>query len=306
MSNIRVIPRLDIKGHCVVKGIQFDGFRVLGTAEMFAEAYYANGADEIIYQDTVASLYQRDVDLDVVRAVARKVAIPLTVAGGIKSTANIRSILRAGADKVAINTAAVAEPKLLRDAVKMFGSQCIVSSIEAHRRPLGKLEVWTDFGRQSTGIDAFEWAKRVVDEGVGEIMLTSIDREGSGRGYDLEMISLFATALPVPIIACGGAGTVADVVNAAKLGSADAVSASSIFHHFYSDAQHAGVSLRGRYELRLESELDSGNVDFLQKGYGGLRDIQVTPSSIPGVKRAMREAGLSVRIEATGGEYAVS
>jgi len=300
MTNIRIIPRLDIKGPNVVKGIQFDGFRVLGSAEMFAEIYYSEGADEVIFQDTVASLYQRDVDLEVVKRVARKLSIPLTVAGGIRTTDNIRNVLRAGADKVAINTGAVANPNFLQEAVKMYGSQCIVSSIEAHRHPNGTFELWTDYGRQPTGIDAYEWAKKVVELGVGEIMLTSIDREGSGRGYDVEMVSRFATTLPVPIIACGGAGSKDDFVAVAKQGSADAVSASSVFHHFYANAGHEAVSLQGRYKLRMGAELDSGNVDFLQQGYGGFTKLLVKPTSILEAKTVMRGARLMVRIQSNG------
>lgn len=297
MSNIRIIPRLDIKGPNVVKGVQFEGFRVLGSAEMFAERYYSAGADEIIFQDTVASLYNREVDLEVVKKVARKLSIPLTVAGGIKTTNNIRDILRAGADKVAINTGAVADSTLLQHAVKMFGSQCIVSSIEAHRHPNGAFELWTDYGRQPTGIDANEWAKKVVELGAGEIMLTSIDREGSGRGYDVDMVSRFATTLPVPIIACGGASSMDDFIVVAKQGSADAVSASSVFHYFYADRRNEAVSLKGRYQLRMGAELDTGNVDFLLRGYGGFAEIQVRPTSILEAKTAMRKAGLMVRIK---------
>jgi cyclase len=295
MSNVRVIPRLDIKGPNVVKGIQFDGFRVLGTAEMFAEIYQEAGADEIIYQDTVASLYQREVQLDVVKRVARKLWVPLTVAGGIRSTSDIREVLRAGADKVAINTGAVADPAFLRQAVRMFGSQCIVSSIEAHRHPDGTFELWTDYGRQPTGLNAYAWAQRVVELGVGEIMLTSIDREGTGRGYDVELVSHFATTLPVPIIACGGAGSKRDLATIAKLGFADAVSAASVFHHFYADANHAAVALEGRYNLRMGAEVDTGNVDFLHHGFGGFDKLRVEPTSIADAKMEMNNQGVEVR-----------
>lgn len=297
MGNVRLIPRLDIKGPNVVKGIQFDGFRVLGTAEMFAEFYYAAGADEIIYQDTVASLYQRPIQLDIVRKTASKLFVPLTVAGGIRTVSDIREILRAGADKVAINTGAVLNPELLGEAVKMFGSQCIVASIETHKNPDGKYEVWTDYGRQPTGIEAYEWAKRVVDLGVGEIMLTSIDREGTGRGYDLDLISRFSKTLPVPVIACGGAGSSDDLVAAAKDAGADAVSAASVFHHHYLRVSDESVALKNRYEHRMGKELDTGNVDFLHLGYGGFREIQVKPTSIEGAKKAMLERGLMIRFE---------
>ena len=299
MSNIRLIPRLDIKGPNVVKGIQFDGFRVLGTAEMFAEIYYNEGADEIIYQDTVASLYQREICLDIVKRTAAKIFVPLTVAGGIRSTDDIREILRAGADKVAINTGAVANPELLRKAVQMFGSQCIVASLEVYRQKDDSLEIWTDYGRQPTGLKALQWAEQVVDLGVGEILLTSINNEGTGRGFDTKLISQFSH-LPIPVIACGGAGSAKDIVDAVKIGGADAVSAASIFHHCYLNPQHPDMKIEGRYRSRNGEEVDTGNVDFLHFGYGGFKDIMVTPTSIGAAKQAMKEAGLMVRVPVKG------
>ena len=230
---IRVIPRLDIKGPNLIKGIQFDGHRVLGTAEQFAELYYREGADELIYQDTVASLYRRNGLLDIIQRTARNIFIPLTVAGGIRSIDNIREMLRAGADKVAINTAATQDPGLLSKAAKTFGSQCIVSSIEAYRNDNGTYTVWVDYGRERTQLDAIEWAKHVVDLGVGEILLTSINREGMGSGYDIDLIEKISSMVPIPVIACGGAGSKDDFPKAVKAGGADAVAAASIFHYNY-------------------------------------------------------------------------
>jgi len=230
---VRVLARLDIKGPNLIKGIQFDGHRVLGTAEEFAEIYYREGADELIYQDAVASLYRRNSLLEVVRETARKIFIPLTVAGGIRSIEDIRSLLRAGADKVAINTAATENPKLLHDAARIFGSQCIVSSIEAYRKDDGRYQVWVDYGREVTGLDAIEWAKRVEDLGVGEILLTAIRNEGMGQGFDLELTERISTSVSVPVIACGGAGRPEDFAQVVKAGCADAVAAASVFHYKY-------------------------------------------------------------------------
>lgn len=293
-GTLRVIPRLDIKGPNVVKGIQFDGFRVLGPPEYFAERYYQDGADELIFQDTVASLYRRNSVIPIVKKTAERVFIPITVAGGLRTVDDIREILRAGADKVAINTAAVEHPELITRAVQMFGSQCIVSSIEVHRTGPGKYELWTDYGRQVTGIDAFEWAQRVVELGVGEIMLTSIDREGTGRGYDLELVRKFAAALPVPVIACGGAGSPADLVRAAREGEADAVSAASIFHYHYAKRMES-AELAERYGLRMGAHEDTGNYDFIHSGYGGYQAIPVKPASLLDAKRALAAAGVRTR-----------
>jgi cyclase len=296
-STVRVIPRLDIKGPNLIKGIQFDGHRVLGTAEQFADYYYRAGADELIYQDTVASLYRRSSLLDIVSRTAARIFIPLTVAGGIRSVADVRSMLRAGADKVAINTAAVENPDLLRQAAGAFGSQCVVGSIEAFRRPHGRYEVWVDYGREPTGLDAYDWAKRVVDLGVGEILLTSINRDGMGTGFDLELVAQISDAVPVPVIACGGAGRASHFVAAVTDGHADAVAAASVFHY-----QHAVPVDRPfmSYEdarLRMGAHIDSGNIDFLNHGYGGQRAIPVTPASIAEVKQAMVEADIPVRTQ---------
>lgn len=290
-ATVRVIPRLDIKGPNLIKGIQFDGHRVLGTADDFAEHYYHAGADELIYQDTVASLYRRNSLLDMVSRAAARIFIPLTVAGGIRSVEDVRALLRAGADKVAINTAAIERPELLREIVASFGSQCVVSSIEAFRRPHGRYEVWVDYGRQPTGVDAFDWARRVVDLGVGEILLTSINRDGMGRGYDAELIAQISRAVPVPVIASGGAGKASDFGDAVAVGHADAVAAASVFHYHYA-VPDGGAGI-GR--LRMGEHLDIGNSDFLNRGYGGQRAIPVTPCSIDDAKAALLAAGASVR-----------
>lgn len=300
-KNIRIIPRLDIKGPNVIKGIQFEGHRVLGTPEVLAAKYYLEGADELIFQDTVASLYRRNSVIEVIQKTASQVFIPITVAGGIRSTEDMREILRAGADKVAINTAALENPMLLRDGARMFGSQCIMVSLEVRRLDSGSYELFTDYGRQPTGKDAFEWAKRAVDLGVGEILITSVDREGRGRGFDLELVQKFSNALPVPVIACGGAGDASDVNSAIQSG-ADAVSCASIFHYYYTLAmQKDSAKERERYKLRFGAGIDTGNLDFIAEGYGSRRDIPVKPMAIPALKKYLLEQGVNVRYRAEGG-----
>lgn len=295
-NTIRVIARLDIKGPNLIKGLQFDGYRVLGTAEEFAEVYYREGADELIYQDAVASLYRRNSLLDIVRRTAEKVFIPLTVAGGIRSIEDVRQLLRAGADKVAINTAAVENPKLLTDAAKVFGSQCIVSSIEFYRHDDGRCRVWVDYGRQATGLDAVEWARRVEQCGVGEIMLTSIRNDGMGRGYDLELVQKISSLVSVPVIACGGAAGTADFSRAIVEGGADAVAAASVFHYRYARPKTGKATMQfSEKKLRMGAQIDSGNIDFLNEGYGGMRYLMVEPCSIAEAKSAMRKSGLRVR-----------
>ncbi len=300
MENIRVIPRLDIKGPNLIKGIQFDGYRVLGTAEQFAERYYTEGADELIYQDAVASLYRRNSLLEIIRRTAEKIFIPLTVAGGIRSIEDIREILRAGADKVAINTAATENPRLLYDAVKTFGSQCIVSSIEAYRKDDGKYQVWIDYGREVTKLDAIEWARQVIELGVGEILLTSINREGMGTGYDVELVHKISSMAPVPVIACGGAGKKDDFSRVVKEGCADAVAAASVFHYYYVIPVDKPFMSYSEARLRMGEHIDSGNIDFLNHGYGAQRAVTVESASIEDVKSNMLANGIAVRPTTSG------
>ncbi|NQT06202.1 MAG: imidazole glycerol phosphate synthase subunit HisF [Candidatus Omnitrophica bacterium] len=231
MAYIRVIPRLDIKGPNLVKGIHMEGLRVLGKPEYFARHYYENGADELIYMDVVASLYGRNNLLGIVERTAKEIFIPLTVGGGLRNIDDIKAVLRAGADKVSINTAAMQDPELIRRASKRFGSSTIVISIEAIRKPDGGYEAYTDNGRESTGVDAMEWAVRAAELGAGEIVITSIDREGTGKGLDLELTRKIAESVSIPVIACGGAGNKEDIKDVITQGRADAVSVASILHY---------------------------------------------------------------------------
>lgn len=231
MSNMRIIPRLDIKGPNLIKGIRLEGLRVMGDPQEFALRYYEEGADELVYIDIVASLYARNNLSDIIRRAADRVFIPITVGGGIRSVDDAKHILRSGADKVAINTAAIARPELISEVSRKFGSQAMVLSIEAKQIAPGKWEAYTDNGRERTGLDVIEWVTRGVELGAGEILLTSVDREGTRRGYDIDLIRQVSQAVPVPVIASGGMGTIEHMVEAATAGLADAVAMADVLHY---------------------------------------------------------------------------
>ena len=232
---VRVIPCLDVDAGRVVKGVNFTRLRDAGDPVALATAYDAEGADELTFLDVTASSSDRETTYQVVRHTAECVFIPLTVGGGIREVSDVDRLLRAGADKVSINTAAVARPELLGEASRRFGAQCIVLSVDARRVPEGSaptssgFEVTTHGGRRGTGIDAVEWAERGQELGVGEILLNSMDADGTKAGFDLEMIRAVRKVVDVPVVASGGAGTVADFPPAVAAG-ADAVLAASVFH----------------------------------------------------------------------------
>ena len=230
MKNIRIIPRLDIKGPNVIKGVHTEGLRIVGDPKKLAAEYYQQGADEIIYMDIVASLYQRNLDFDQLKSVSDNIFIPFTVGGGIRSINDINNALRSGADKVAINTYAVKNPEFLSEAAKKFGAQCIVLSVEAKKIAENKWEAYTDGGRERTGLDAVSWIKKGIELGVGEILITSIDQDGTYNGYDMDLIKAVTDFAPIPVIVHGGAGSPETILEAIKDGKADAISASSIFH----------------------------------------------------------------------------
>ncbi len=230
----RVIPCLDVDAGRVVKGVNFAGLRDAGDPVVLAAAYDAQGADELVFLDITASSGGRETTCEVVRRTAEQVFIPLTVGGGVRSTGDVDRLLRAGADKVSLNTAAVARPELLAEAAQRFGSQCVVLSVDARRAPGAAglpsgFEVTTHGGRRGTGIDAVAWAARAVGLGAGEILLNSMDADGTKSGFDLEMIRAVRAAVTVPVIASGGAGELAHFAPAVGAG-ADAVLAASVFH----------------------------------------------------------------------------
>ncbi len=255
MLNKRIIARLDIKGPNLVKGIHLEGLRVLGKPESFARYYYEAGADEMMYVDIVASLYNRNSLHDIVTKTAREIFIPLTVAGGIRTLDDIRDILRAGADKVSLNTAAIKRPEIIKEASRKFGSSTIVVTIEAIKQPDGCYLAYTDNGREFTGIEVLRWAAMVEELGAGEIVITSVDREGTGLGFDLELTKMVAEAVSIPVIAHGGAGCIEDVKLVINEGKADAVAIASMLHYEFINKN----GIAGDYKKE-------GNIEFLKSG----------------------------------------
>jgi cyclase len=229
--NIRLIPRLDIKGENLIKGVHLEGLRVIGPPNEYALKYYESGADELIYIDTVASLYGRNNLLHIVEKAARNIFIPITVGGGINTVDDAMQILRAGADKVAINTGAIANPEIINQLANHLGSQCIVLSIQVIKNKMGTWMAYTDNGREPTGLDAIEWAARAVELGAGEILITSVDQEGTEKGFDLELVKSITDRVEIPVIASGGLGTTQDFINTVREGHADAIAVASALHY---------------------------------------------------------------------------
>lgn len=230
MLKVRIIPCLDVKDGRVVKGVNFEGLRDAGDPVEQAILYDKAGADELCFLDITASHENRGTILDVVRRTAEVCFMPLTVGGGVRTLDDIRALLLAGADKVSVNTAAVSRPEFIKEAAEKFGSQCIVAAIDAKKGEKGNYEIFTHGGRQPTGIDAVEHARKLVGYGAGEVLLTSMDRDGVKSGYDLELTRAVSDAVPVPVIASGGVGNVQDLVDGVTKGHASAVLAASIFH----------------------------------------------------------------------------
>ena len=229
-ANVRVIPCLDVADGRVVKGINFVDLVDAGDPVEIARAYDAAGADELCFLDIAATHENRGTLIDVVSRTAEACFMPLTVGGGVRSAEDVRALLLAGADKVSVNSAAVANPELVRELALRFGDQCIVVAIDAKRVAPGRWEIFTHGGRRATGIDAIEFARQVASLGAGEILLTSMDRDGTRRGFDLELVRQVSDAVPVPVIASGGVGHLDDLVDGVRLGGASAVLAASIFH----------------------------------------------------------------------------
>ncbi len=279
--NIRVIPRLDIKGPNLVKGIHLEGLRVLGKPRRFARFYYENGADELIYMDVVASLYGRNSLTHIVEETSKEIFIPLTVGGGLRTLDDIHSVLQAGADKVSLNTAAIGRPELVTEASRRFGSSTIVVSIEAKKQPDGTYQAFTDNGRVRTGVEVFGWARRVEALGAGEILLTSIDNEGTGRGFDLELTRRVAGSVSIPVIACGGAGSPEHVLEVIEKAGADAVSLASCLHYKYIQ------------EFYTDDDFSTeGNVAFLRSGK---EFTKVKGASLAEIKAHLVRSGVPCR-----------
>ncbi|QDD13370.1 imidazole glycerol phosphate synthase subunit HisF [Candidatus Methylopumilus rimovensis] len=231
MRDIRLIARLDIKGKNLIKGINLEGLRVLGLPNDFAIKYYSHGIDELIYMDSVATLYGRNHLAEIVSAAVQNIFVPITVGGGIRSVDDATEILRAGADKVAVNTAAIINPKLISDIARRFGSQSMVLSIEAKQIGYERWEAYTNNGRERTGLDVVSWAKDAVSKGVGEILLTSIDKEGTRKGFDLDLIKSVTNEVSVPVIASGGMGKIEDIKDLLSFTEVNAVAMADILHY---------------------------------------------------------------------------
>ena len=227
----RIIPCLDVTGGRIVKGVNFVELRDAGDPVEIAARYNDQGADELTFLDITATSDGRDLILHMIEAVASQVFIPLTVGGGVRTVADVRRLLNAGADKVSFNSAAVADPEVIRAASDKYGAQCIVVAIDAKRQTAGGWHVYTHGGRKDTGLDAVAWARRMTDQGAGEILLTSMDRDGTRTGFDLELTRAVADAVDVPVIASGGVGTLDHLADGITVGGADAVLAASIFHY---------------------------------------------------------------------------
>ena len=255
MKFVRIIPRLDIKGPNLVKGVHLEGLRVLGKPEDFAKIYYQQGADELIYQDTVASLYQRNNLTEIISKTAENIFIPITVGGGIRSIEDINKVLRSGADKVSINTAAIKNPDFVNEASKNFGSSTIVIAVEVIKESNNRYFAYTDNGREYTGIDAFSWIKEVQLRGAGEILLTSIDKDGTGEGFDLNLINSVSKITNIPLIVHGSPSKPSHITELMKQTNVSGIALASMLH--YPTALNA-PKLFNNYD-------DEGNIDFLMK-----------------------------------------
>lgn len=277
---IRIIPRLDIKGPNMVKGIHLEGLRVLGKPEDFARHYYESGADEIMYQDVVATLYERNSLEDIITKTAKEIFIPLTVGGGLRTIEDIKKVLRAGADKVSLNTAVIKDPEIIKKASRKFGSSTIVIAIEAIKQD-GKYLAYTDNGRNYTGVEVLTWAKKCEELGAGEIFLTSVDREGTGQGFDIELVRMVSRAVSIPVIAHGGAGKLEHISDVIEDGKADAVSMASMLHYSFIETNK---NFSG-YE-------HEGNIEFLKSGRSNSR---IKNAGIAEIKEYLASKGIDCR-----------
>jgi cyclase len=259
---IRIIPRIDIKGPNLVKGINLEGLRVLGTPEDYIKFYYKGGADELIFQDVVASLYGRNSLHEIISRMARKMFIPITVGGGLRSLDDIKQVLRAGADKVTLNTAAIRDPRFIKEASLKFGASTIVISIETIKYN-GRYLAYIENGREETGLDAVAWARQCQDFGAGEILLTSVDRDGTGKGYDLELLDLITQEVTIPVIINGGAGEL-DNIRKSIIKGASGLSIASSFHYY--TLQQLETNCKSFVEGNT-TFLNSGNIPKNIKAY---------------------------------------
>lgn len=281
MKTVRIIPRLDIKGPNLVKGIHLEGLRVLGKPADFAKYYYENGADELLFMDVVASLYERNSLHDIISETAENIFIPLTVGGGLRTIKDIKNVLRAGADKVCLNTAAIKNPQIIKEAALRFGSSTVVVAIEAIKQDNGKYFCFIDNGREYTGIEVVTWAKQIQELGAGEIIITSVDNEGTGKGFDIDLINQIAEVTSVPLIVHGGAGKKEHFESVIDNCEIDAVSSAAIFHYNFIKSNNAD-----------KSKATEGNYDFLNSGRS-VKNIEST--TIKEIKTFLLEKKINIR-----------
>ena len=281
MKTVRIIPRLDIKGPNLVKGIHLEGLRALGTPADFAKLYYKQGADELMFMDVVASLYERNSLHNIIAETAKSIFIPITVGGGIRTLDDIKSMLRSGADKVSINTAAIKNPNFIKEASREFGSSTIVVAIEAIKNKESGYYAFIDNGREYTGVEVKEWAMRAEELGCGEIIITSVDKEGTGKGFDIELISLIANSVSIPVIAHGGAGRKEDIELLFESNIVDSVALASVLHY------EAMNKLNHEDSTKKE-----GNFDFLNSGR---KMLQLNPLSLLSLKEHLHNRDIYCR-----------
>jgi len=282
MKAVRIIPRLDIKGPNLVKGIKLEGLRVLGKPEQFAKYYYEQGADELFFQDTVASLYERNSLSDIVTKTAKNCFIPLTVGGGLRSLDDITNALRVGADKVSLNTAAIKRKELIKEAAHKFGASTIVVTIEAIKQRNGTYLCYMDNGREETKLEVKDWAITVAALGAGELVVTSVDREGTGNGFDIPLIKMVTDAVDIPVIAHGGAATEEDIYKVYQETGVDSFAIASILHY---QAIHNLTTAAADFA-------SEGNISFIQSGKSFNK---IVPTSIPSIKEYLYKKNVAVR-----------
>lgn len=243
MNKIRIIARIDVKNEYVIKGIHLEGLRKVGDPNLLAKQYYEDGIDEIVFMDAVAAYYDRNSLSHIIDKACEEVFVPITVGGGLRTIDDIKQALKAGADKVAINTKAIENPEFITQASQVFGSQCIVASIVAKKINKNKWEAYIDNGREPTGLDVVEWAKKLEDLGAGEIMLTSLDMEGTKKGFDIDLYKAVQDVISIPIIASGGMGKSEDAVKLLQNSKIDAIATASVIHYNLDSVQNIKKSL---------------------------------------------------------------
>ena len=296
----RIISKLEVKGPNLIKGCQFDGLRSLGLAENFSKKYFSEGIDEIIYQDIISSLYGFEPKYEEIKKISDQIFIPFTVSGGLNNLEQIKKVFASGADKIAVNSAAVKKPKLIEECAKEFGSQSVVSSIDVYThqnmaKGFRESEVWINNGKDKTDLDLIKWVKKVYELGAGEILITLIDSDGMGTGLDLGLVNRITEVSKIPIIVSGGIGKAKDVSELFLNTNVDAVSISSLFHYYYLKDFDINP-FKKINKLRMGKNIDIGNYDFINNGYGDEKYLIVDPMSIPNLKKKLKLDNIEVRL----------